>query len=387
MVWLAVVGIGAAGIAAVTSEDEPGYTVEKVVDGDTIDVASSEGESGIRVRFLNVDTPEMTAIGTPAGCYAQEATDYLEEQLPPGTAVRLETDVEEYDRYDRLLAGVYVGDSDELVNADIARQGLGLARLYEPNDKFFDEVKKAEEEAAEAQVGLHSASSECPVLEQQRDFATDLAALTAVGAAELADMSEGDFVRHGKELNRIRRALTSGAWDGRKTQAEPGDDEDGRLIRDFVVDRAFDAEQENKRQLTKAESTWEDEQERREDIQQREAEEAAAEAKEQQRRQVEEERARQEAEEERQAAEREQAEAEQRASRAPAPTAPAVPSYTQAPAQPAAPAVPVAPSAPAGGGTDTYTGCRDYGNSLAPNATDNEGRPYTRIDCSTKLPI
>jgi micrococcal nuclease len=39
------------------------------------------------------------------------------------------------------------------------------------------------------------------------------------------------------------------------------------------------------------------------------------------------------------------------------------------------------------GGYDGYTGCRAYGGKYPPNAIDEKGRPYTKIDCSTKRPI
>ena len=61
----------------------------------------------------------------------------------PGDKIELEYDVQRLDPYGRTLAGVYKDGS--LVNADIAAAGLGVAVLYQPNERFYAEVKAAEQ--------------------------------------------------------------------------------------------------------------------------------------------------------------------------------------------------------------------------------------------------
>ena len=78
-------------------------TVDRVIDGDTIDVIVDG--AGERVRLTGIDTPEMARrdTGAPAECFGDEATAFTESLLPAGTAVRLERDVVGRDDYGRLL--------------------------------------------------------------------------------------------------------------------------------------------------------------------------------------------------------------------------------------------------------------------------------------------
>ena len=79
-----------------------------------------------------------------------------------------------------------------------------------------------------------------------------------------------------------------------------------------------------------------------------------------------------EAEEAARRAEQEAAEAARRAEQEAQQAAPAY----QAPAAPA-------PSNP----VDNYTGCRAYGGNYAMTSVDKKGRPYAKIDCTTRAQI
>ncbi len=107
--------------------------VTKVVDGDTIVI-----EGGQRVRLLNIDTRERGE-----NCY-KEAKEILED-LVLLKNVSLERDVDDKDRYGRLLRHVYVGNLS--VNLQLVKEGLAVAYIYEPNIKYVQEFRTAEEEA------------------------------------------------------------------------------------------------------------------------------------------------------------------------------------------------------------------------------------------------
>jgi micrococcal nuclease len=142
-----------------TSEADRGV-VERVVDGDTLDVAI---EGAVRrVRLLNIDTPETVDPEQPVQCLGPEATEFLEGLLPTGTAVTLEYDDGRTDRFDRTLAGVFTSDR-KLVNAEIARQGLAEAVIVGGNDRFYQPVEEARDEAAAAGRGLYSPDVACTV--------------------------------------------------------------------------------------------------------------------------------------------------------------------------------------------------------------------------------
>lgn len=70
--------------------------VTRVIDGDTIDI-----DTGERVRFLGIDTPEIDE------CYYAESTEFVRDWLE-GQTVRLEQDVRERDVYERLLRYIFI---------------------------------------------------------------------------------------------------------------------------------------------------------------------------------------------------------------------------------------------------------------------------------------
>ncbi|TLP94717.1 hypothetical protein FEF26_11355 [Nesterenkonia salmonea] len=170
LMWLAVVVVGVA-VAGVLrwwdqrplevpdgfSEDAAVAEMVRVVDGDTI-VVSIEGEDE-RVRLLNIDTPETVHPTEPVECGGPEASEAISELLSPGDVVVLEFDQEQRDRYDRLLAGVFV--EDVFVNERMAREGWGEPAYYAPNDRFLSVVEQAWAQAEEEKAGMFSAQLAC----------------------------------------------------------------------------------------------------------------------------------------------------------------------------------------------------------------------------------
>ena len=117
--------------------------VIEVVDGDTVVI-----ESGQRVRYIGIDTPEL---GPPAEPFAIEAWQ-ANRVLVGGKVVRLEKDTTETDRYGRLLRYVYVDGT--FVNAELVRQGLARARDYPPDTRHQDFLNEMEDEARQASRGV-----------------------------------------------------------------------------------------------------------------------------------------------------------------------------------------------------------------------------------------
>ena len=127
-------------------------TVESISDGDTLRVTL--GEVSTRVRLLNIDTPETRHPSKPVECMGPEATAALKSMISPGDTVVLRYDRRLYDRYDRLLAGVYA--DGVLLNAEMARLGYGEPAVFDGNDRFLPEVEAAWEEARANGVGRFS---------------------------------------------------------------------------------------------------------------------------------------------------------------------------------------------------------------------------------------
>ena len=129
--------------------------VRKVVDGDTIVVRVRGTDE--KVRLLGIDTPETKDPRKPVQCFGKEASAHTAELLPPGTEVRLVRDVEERDRYDRLLAYVYRATDGLFVNLELARGGYADLLTYPPNVAHTAELQGAVAEARREQRGLWQA--------------------------------------------------------------------------------------------------------------------------------------------------------------------------------------------------------------------------------------
>ncbi|MCZ2821044.1 thermonuclease family protein [Modestobacter sp. VKM Ac-2977] len=333
-------------------------TVTKVVDGDTIDVRY-DGETR-RVRLLNVDTPESVDPSKPVECLAPEATQYLKGRLPVGTEVRLEHDEEKYDRYGRELAAVFLGD--DLVNADIARQGLGVALVVGSNTQFYPPVRQAHDEAREAGRGLYASDVTCTVPAQVaalEQTAADTVAEQPVAPTELAafDFHSGELVA----ALTTARALT--ALLDRDPRAFPllpfaGRGLSGLQSRVERVRTDLDAA------VADNDSARVAEQQRQEEEARRAAEEAARQAAEEAARQAAEEAARKAAEEEAARKAAEEAAAAATRARAQSPSSSRISS--------SAPRTAAPPQTSGSSNPSGYTGCRSY----APG-----GKSWTPMPC------
>src|SRR4051794_36498397 len=149
----------AAVVAAVLGAWRPGSgpggggradgTVTRVVDGDTIHVMTGGRDEA--VRYIGVDTPESVKPGTPVQCFAKAASAE-NERLVEGRRVRLVYDAERRDRYGRLLAYVYRGDT--LINAELVRAGYARTLTIPPNVRFADRFAALARQAQEHRRGL-----------------------------------------------------------------------------------------------------------------------------------------------------------------------------------------------------------------------------------------
>ena len=140
--------------------------VTKVVDGDTIYVELPQGRQE-KVRFIGVNTPESTIAHEP---YSKEASAYTARRLS-GATVYLEKDVQERDKYGRLLAYVWLAPPEErseqeirrkMFNAELLREGYAQVMTVPPNVKYVEVFLKLQREAREAGEGLWSLEDQTP---------------------------------------------------------------------------------------------------------------------------------------------------------------------------------------------------------------------------------
>jgi micrococcal nuclease len=125
--------------------------VVRVVDGDTIRVDGPAGEEA--VRYIGIDTPESVKPGSPVECFAKRASAF-NERLLEGERVRLVRDVEERDRYGRLLAYVYRARDGLFVNAELVRRGFATVATFPPNVAHEREFRRLAKRARLSGRGL-----------------------------------------------------------------------------------------------------------------------------------------------------------------------------------------------------------------------------------------
>ncbi|MHB0976459.1 MAG: thermonuclease family protein [Candidatus Aquicultorales bacterium] len=150
-------------------------TVTEVTDGDTVKV-SLKGKPE-KVRLIGIDTPETKDPSEPVEPYGQEASDFTTRELS-GKKVFLELDVEERDKYGRLLAYVWIEEpsSDKgpdvralMFNAKLLLEGYAQLLTIPPDVKYVDYFTKFQTEAREDSRGLWrlSPTSQEPSPDQQ----------------------------------------------------------------------------------------------------------------------------------------------------------------------------------------------------------------------------
>lgn len=138
-IWLALVLLA-------SGQADQVYAVERVIDGDTV-VLASLGP----VRLIGIDTPETVDPREPVQAFGLEASAYLRSLLGQHP-VRVEYDQQRIDKYRRVLAYLYLPDGT-FVNREMVRQGYAHAYLTYPF-RYMDDFREAEREAREAGRGL-----------------------------------------------------------------------------------------------------------------------------------------------------------------------------------------------------------------------------------------
>ena len=121
-------------------------TISRVYDGDTITLSTGE-----KVRFLQIDTPELS----PAECYGQEARSALVSLLNTPGQLSLKTDpkLDKVDRYGRLLRYVFIGKTN--INLKLVEIGAAAPYFYKGDKgQYSTQILKAAQTAKSKSLGL-----------------------------------------------------------------------------------------------------------------------------------------------------------------------------------------------------------------------------------------
>jgi len=127
--------------------------IHRVIDGDTVELAD-----GRLVRYIGIDTPEVRR--RVDGRWVMDPEPFALEaaaanrELVEGKTVRCEYDVQTYDRYGRLLAYVFIGET--MVNEELVRRGMAQPLTIRPDVRYTDRFQRLAREARQANRGLWS---------------------------------------------------------------------------------------------------------------------------------------------------------------------------------------------------------------------------------------
>jgi micrococcal nuclease len=147
-----------------TPQTNSAVEVLSIVDGDTLKISyKGQRES---IRLIGIDTPESRVNkktkkdAKRSGqdvetiiAMGKRATAYVESLVKPGDTITIEFDVQERDRYGRLLCYVYLSNG-KMLNEEIVKAGYASVMTIPPNVKYKDKFLKSYKNARKRKVGL-----------------------------------------------------------------------------------------------------------------------------------------------------------------------------------------------------------------------------------------
>ena len=163
-------------VLGVTSTSAATVQVVRIHDGDTLTISSGE-----KVRFLQIDTPEIS----PAECYGAEARKVLVDIIGK-SSITLESDSvsDDKDQFGRILRYVMVGKVN--INLKLVEIGAATPYFYKgEKGKYSAQLLKAAQNAKAKKIGLWKS---CPTakLEPLKAATTGVAGL-ALNATTSSD--------------------------------------------------------------------------------------------------------------------------------------------------------------------------------------------------------
>jgi micrococcal nuclease len=121
--------------------------VEKVVDGDTIDVLIDLGFDILfqsRVRLAGIDTPESRTRDLTEKALGLESKEYLKKVLKDAKSVVIKTEkMNSSEKYGRILGWLYINGDTVSVNDIMINDGYAWGYLGDTKVKDFDALAKA----------------------------------------------------------------------------------------------------------------------------------------------------------------------------------------------------------------------------------------------------
>ncbi|SHI74505.1 Endonuclease YncB, thermonuclease family [Geosporobacter subterraneus DSM 17957] len=126
------------------------YKVLRVVDGDTLEIEYNGAKE--KVRLIGVDTPESVHPDAAKNNEFGEIASIFTKGLLEGKEIELEFDVQERDKYGRLLAYVWI--NGKMYNKTLLEEGYAKVATFPPNVKYVEDFKALQTVARDGNKGL-----------------------------------------------------------------------------------------------------------------------------------------------------------------------------------------------------------------------------------------
>jgi micrococcal nuclease len=121
--------------------------VNKVVDGDTIDVVIDLGfdiSFTSRVRLAGIDTPESRTRDLAEKALGLESKKYLADRIKAAKNVVIRTEkINSSEKFGRILGWLYLDGESNSINHEMIEKGYAWGYLGDTKVKDFDALAKA----------------------------------------------------------------------------------------------------------------------------------------------------------------------------------------------------------------------------------------------------
>ncbi|MBL5844642.1 thermonuclease family protein [Bacillus sporothermodurans] len=100
-----------------------------------------------------IDTPETKHPRIGVQPFGPEASNFTKKMLT-NKSIELEMDVQERDKYGRLLA--YIWLDGKMFNRILLEKGLARVAIFPPNTKYVDDFERIQDKARQKEIGIWS---------------------------------------------------------------------------------------------------------------------------------------------------------------------------------------------------------------------------------------
>jgi micrococcal nuclease len=122
-------------------------SVNKIVDGDTIDVVIDLGfdiSFTSRVRLAGIDTPESRTKDLAEKALGLESKKYLADRIKAAKNVVIRTEkINSSEKFGRILGWLYLDGESSSINHEMIEKGYAWGYLGDTKVKDFDALAKA----------------------------------------------------------------------------------------------------------------------------------------------------------------------------------------------------------------------------------------------------